>query len=205
MKKLAIIGCGGINSWVIKHLFDIIETFDKKDLMFIKLFDKDEIEEKNLLRQNQNFEIEDLTLQKAEVLAKRYKFDFNNTFISEDNIDLLQHFDHIIVGVDNNKTRRMLYKYAIDNNKYLLDLKAQGTQMAFVILDTEKDIKYYDEKYFSNLEVMERKGSCQLQTDVDNDHIENANKIIAHFGIYGIYLKKLRGEEPTTKEWRFVY
>ena len=77
--------------------------------------------------------------------------------------------------------------------------------MAFYILDHKKDIEYYDKKMFNNESVMARKGSCQLTRDITNDHIENANKSIAFMGIYCIYLKQLRGEDPTTNEWKFVY
>jgi len=205
MRKVAIIGCGGINSWVVKHLKEVLDIFEKNELVFVQLFDKDEVEEKNLLRGNQNFEIEDLMKEKAQVLAKRYGFEFENTLITEDNLNKLDIFDDIIMGVDNHKTRRLIYGYCLEKGKYLLDLRAQGTQLAFYILDRTKDMKYYDEKFFNNEKVMNRKGSCQLTKDVENDHIENANKIIAFMGIYAIYLKKLRGEDPTTKEWKFVY
>jgi len=205
MRKIALIGCGGINSWAIKDLHKLVDDYDKKELIYVKLFDNDEVEEKNLLRSNQNFEVKDLMLQKAEVLAKRYKFDFNNVFIDESNIDLLTNFDDIIVGVDNNKVRKLLYEFALKNNKYLLDLRAQGTQMAFYVIDHDKDMDYYTKKFFNNEELMNRKGGCQLQRDVENDHLENATRIIAHFGMVGIYFKHMRGEEVSTKEWKFVY
>ena len=205
MRKIALIGCGGINSWAVKDLHKLVDDYDKKELIYVKLFDNDEVEEKNLLRSNQNFEIKDLMLQKAEVLAKRYKFDFNNVFIDESNINLLTNFDDIIVGVDNNKVRKLLYEFALKNNKYLLDLRAQGTQMAFYVIDHDKDMDYYTKKFFNNEELMNRKGGCQLQRDVENDHLENANKIIANFGMVGIYFKHMRGEEVSTREWKFVY
>lgn len=205
MRKVAVIGCGGINSWVVHHLSEICNIFDKKELIFVKIFDRDEVEEKNILRNNQNFEIQDLMKEKAEVLGKRYKFDYNITLITEHNLDLLDNFDDIILGVDNHKTRQMIYKYALEKGKYLIDMRAQGTQMAFYVLDLEKDIAYYNEKFFSNKDLMERKGSCQLTTDIEKDHIENGNKIIAFFGIYGIYFKHLRGDELTTNEWKFAY
>jgi len=205
MKRIAIIGCGGINSWVVKHLSEIVKIFEKEEMVFVQLFDFDEVEEKNLLRGNQNFEIDDLMSQKAKVLGERYKFAYSEHFITEDNISLLENFDDIIMGVDNHKTRRLIYKYCLENEKYLLDLRAQGTQLAFFILDHSKKMDYYDEKFFNNKQLMERKGSCQLTQDVENDHIENANKIIAYMGIYGIYFKRLRGEEVSTKEWKFVY
>jgi len=205
MRKLAIIGCGGINSWVVKHLYDVITLFDKKELIFVKLFDKDVIEEKNLLRFNQNFEIDDLMMEKAETLAKRYSFDFENIFITEENLSLLDNFTDIILGVDNHKIRKLLYEYCLKKGKYLLDLRAQGTQMAFYILDHKRGMEYYNKLHFNNEEIMNKKGSCQLKTDVENDHIENANKIIAFYGIYGIYFKHLRGEDVAKDEWKEVY
>lgn len=205
MRKIAIVGCGGVNSWATKHLHKLVDDYDKKELIYVKLFDKDEVEEKNLLRSNQNFEVEDLMKQKAEVLAKRYGFDFNNVLITKENLNLLSNFDDIILGVDNNKTRKLIYEFALKNNKYLLDLRAQGTQMAFYEINNKKDIEYYNKKFFSNEELMSRKGGCQLQRDIDNDHLENANRIIAYLGIYGIYFKHLRGEEVSTHEWKFAY
>lgn len=205
MKRIAIIGCGGINSWFINHLKEVISLFDKDETVYVKLFDKDEVEEKNLLRGNQNFKVEDLMQQKAEVLAKRYGFDFEETLITEENLNLLDVFDDVIVGVDNHKTRQLLYKYCLEKEKYLLDMRAQGTQMGFVILDSSKDMEYYNEKYFNNSDVMGRKGSCQLANDVKNDHIENANKIISYYGAFGLYLKRLRKERVSTNEWQFVY
>jgi len=203
--RIGIIGCGGINSWVIQHLDEMTQLFDKKELLYVKLFDNDQVEEKNLLRGNQNFKIEDLMMQKEEVLAKRFGFDFESTFITEENTNLLDTFDSIIMGVDNNKVRQIVYKYCLEKGKYLLDLRAQGTQIAFFILDKNKDMAYYNEKFFNNKDVMERKGSCQMTADVENDHIENGNKIIAFMGVYGVFLKYIRGDEVTTNEFRFVY
>jgi len=206
MKKIALIGVGGINSWVAKHLFDILKIFEKQEMIYVKLFDKDEVEEKNLKRLNQNFEIHELMKQKAVTLGNKYKFDFEVCLITEENInEKLQQFDDIIVGVDNHKTRRLLYKYCLENQKYLIDMRAQGTQMSFYILDNKKDIKYYDETMFKDKNLMEKKGSCQLQADIENDHIENGNKIIAYFVVYGIYFKHLRGEIPAMNEWRIAY
>jgi len=206
VKKIAVVGCGGINSWFIKHLKEIVDLFDKKEMIYVKLFDMDEVEEKNLLRGNQNFEVEDLMLQKAEQLAKRYNFDFENILITPENIGKqLDNFDDIILGVDNHKTRRLLYEYCLSKEKYLLDMRAQGTQIAFYVLDSTKDMDYYDKKFFGNKALMERKGSCQLTTDIENDHVENGNKIVSYLGCYGIYLKRLRGEMPNTYEWKFAY
>lgn len=203
MKKIAFIGCGGINSWAIKNINELSKTFEKE--MMIKLFDDDIVEEKNLQRANQNFEPEDLMKQKAEALGDRYNYLYEVCLITEETVHKLEPYDYIILGVDNNKTRKLVYNYCLNKNKYLLDLRAQGTQMAYYVLDHKKDIKYYNEKFFSNENVMDRKGSCQLASDIEDDHIENANKIIAFFGINGIFLKELRGDKLSVNEWQFVY
>ncbi len=205
MRRIAMIGAGGINSWFAKHLRDIITMFDKDDIIYVKIFDDDIVEEKNLLRGNQNFKIKDLMEKKAEVLAKNYSFKFENVLITEKNINVLDSFDNMILGVDNHKTRRLLYEYCLKKGIYLLDLRAQGTQIAFYVLDKNKTMDYYDKTQFSNKDVMERKGSCQLTNDIENDHVENGNKIIAYFGAYGIFMKRLRNEEPSTKEWKIAY
>lgn len=205
MKRIAIVGCGGINSWFIHSLHDVLKVFEKRDLVYVKLFDNDEVEEKNLLRGNQNFTAEDLMEQKAEVLAKKYGFDYENILITKETIEQLSGFDDVILGVDNHKTRLLLYEYCHSHKKYLLDMRAQGTQIAYYILDCKKPFDYYMEKHFSNEDVMSRKGSCQLARDVEKDHIENGNKIIAYLCAYGVYLKHLRGEEAETDEYKAVY
>jgi len=205
MKRIAFVGAGGVNSWAILHMKEIVDIFDKKELIYVKLFDNDEVEEKNLLRSNQNFVVEDLLQQKAEVLAKRYAFDFENVFIVEENLKLLDNFDDIILGVDNNRVRRLIYKYCLEKDKYLLDMRAQGTQMAFYILDNTKKIEDYDKTLFANKDVNERKGSCQLTEDIQNDNIQNGNKIIAFMGIYGLYMRHLRNEEVSTLDWKWSY
>lgn len=205
-KNIAIIGAGGINSWFIQHLNEVLKIFDKKDISYVKIFDNDIVEEKNLKRGNQNFIIDDLLESKAKVLGERYAFDYELIFIEESNIEQkLKMFDSIVLGVDNNKTRRLIYDFCLKNNKYLLDLRAQGTQMMFVVLNKKKTIEDYDKLYFSNKSLMERKGSCQLEKDITSDHIENANKTIAFMGAYCIFLQHLRGENTLLEDFKIVY
>ena len=141
-KNIAIIGAGGINSWFIQHLNEVLKIFDKKEISYTKIFDSDIVEEKNLKRGNQNFIVDDLLESKAKVLAERYIFDFELIFIDETNInDKLEQFHAVVLGVDNNKTRRLIYEYCLKTGKYLLDMKAQGTQMMFVVLNHKKTME----------------------------------------------------------------
>lgn len=205
MEKIAIIGCGGINSWVVKHIKDLFTDFDLGRELIITIYDEDIVEEKNIINNNQNFIIDDIMQNKAEVLGKRYEFNYEKVFITKENIDLLLMFDYVILGVNNHATRKIIYEFCLKNKKKLIDLKAQGTQIGYVVLQHEKGMKYYDDKYFSNPEVMERKGSCQLKTDIEKKHIENGNKIISFFGIYAVLLKLIRDEKLLNYEWKMVY
>ena len=213
MKKIAVIGAGGINSWVVEHLASLRRIFFTKEMLFVKIYDNDEVEEKNILRESQNFTADDLMESKAEVLAKKHGFDFANKFITEENINELADYDDIILGVDNHKARKLIYEYCIKNRKYLIDLRAQGARMSYFVIEPKllseeeqnKLIEECNKKFFNNADIMERKGSCQLEIDIKNDHIENANKVIAFMGIFCIYLKCLRKEKLSTNEWEFVY
>ena len=205
MKKIAFVGCGGINSWAAQHLFDVSKMFERDEVIYVKIFDEDIIEEKNLKRRNQNFDFDELMEPKAETIGKRYNFDYENIFITKDNISKLDRFDDIILGVDNHKTRKLIYEYALKNDKFLLDMRAQGTLFSYYVVDGSKDMEYYNKKFFSNENIMERKGSCQLQNDIENNHIENGNKVIAYFGIYGIFFKRIREEKIAAKEFKFAY
>ena len=206
IRRVALIGAGGINSWASLYLKEICDIFEQSKLIFAQIFDEDIVEEKNLLRQNQNYKVEDLMECKAKILGERYGFNYECAFITRNNLSILENFDDIILGVDNNRTRQMLYKFALEHNKYLLDLRAQGTQIMFVTIypNEQKNMEYYDTRYF-NEKTLDRKGGCQLKADIENDHIQNGNKIIAHFGIYGIYLNWLRNEKASTDEFKFTY
>lgn len=207
IRKIALIGAGGIQSWFAMHLKDVLTTFSLNDVNIVTIYDNDVVEEKNILRSNQNYIVEDLMNSKAEVLAKKYGFLHKNMFIDETNVEQeLSIYNDIILGVDNHKTRKLMYEFCLKHKKYLLDMRAQKTQFAYYVLDHNKPIEYYIERHkFNNEMIMERRGSCQLQSDIETDHIENANKIVAFFCAYGVYLKQLRHEELSTNEYSFLY
>lgn len=205
MRQIAFIGAGGIGSFAIKNLFNLGKQLSEKGDFLVKIFDNDIVEEKNVRYKNQNFKIEHLMEQKCKIMAEQYKCLYEEIFITKDNLHLLEVFDDIIICVDNNKVRQLVYEYCLEKKKYLLDLRAQGTLISYYLLDKTKDMKYYNEKMFSNKELMEQKGSCQLPFDVENNNFQNGNKIIAFLGIYGLYLKHIRDEEVSTNEFKFVY
>ena len=86
-------------------------------------------------------------------------------------------------------------------------MRASGTQRGwYVILPEDKrKWEYFEEKHFKNKDIMEKKGGCQLQVDIENDHIESGNKIVAYEAMWSIYLKRIRDEEPNSLEFKYAY
>ena len=208
MKKIAFIGAGGIMSNFTKYFIEMMDNFDKRELCYIKIFDYDIVEEKNLIRSNQNFKPEELMMNKAEALSVRYKdwgIDFENIKIDETTINKLDVFDDIIVGVDNHKVRKLLYEYALKNSKWLIDMRSHGTLWAFTIVDGTYTMEHYNTTMFKNEEVMEKKGSCQRDEDIVNDTIQNANKTVAFYVANCIYLQHLRNTPIAITEFKTAY
>lgn len=208
MRKIAFIGAGGIMSNFVKYFLEAMDTFDKKDLIYIKIFDYDCVEEKNLLRNNQNFLVEDLMTNKAEALAKRYAdwgIDFEAIKIDKSNIDKLEIFDEVIMGVDNHEVRKLLYQYCLEKKKWMIDMRAQGTIWGYTIVDGGQNMEYYNNTIFKNKDTMEKKGSCQLQSDVENDNLQNANKVVGFYVANCIYLQHIRGNKITCTEFKTAY
>lgn len=206
MRKIAFVGAGGVNSWAVKTTMEMLERLDVEGEYYIKVFDGDEVEDKNLIQSNQNYTTDDLFENKAECLAKRYTVEAGNIFITEENIEEeLSIFDDIILGVDSNKVRKLIYDFCYKEKKYLLDMRAMGKQIAIYVLNHDKPWEYYVQKHFSNPEVMERKASCQMTNDIASESVEWGAKIVGHLGIEGFYLQHLRGKKSSTNEYKFMY
>jgi molybdopterin/thiamine biosynthesis adenylyltransferase len=208
MRKIAFIGAGGIMSNFTKYFLETMDLFNKKDMIYIKIFDYDNVEEKNIVRSNQNFGVEDLMLPKAEVLSLKYKdygIDFENIKIDDTTINKLEGFDDIIMGVDNHECRMLVYKFCLDKKKWLIDMRAQGTIWSYTIVDNTYNMEHYMNTIFKNDEINKRKGSCQLESDVVKDNFQNANKTIAFYVANCIYLQHIRGNIIQAKDFKAVY
>jgi predicted dinucleotide-utilizing enzyme len=181
--KVGIIGCGGIGSYFIRSLSEVIKKdisgFNKLNCMGIDLYDFDLVEEKNL--SYQNFDIEHLDRNKAEVLAEITGY--KAIIKAIDSAEQLKDYDLVVLCVDNNKVRQVVYNSGIK----FLDLRASGkTFMAYL---TEKD----DTEYLSLTEDTGAKGGCQREEDLEDRHIQFGNLIIASIGIQ-LLADYLRGE-----------
>ena len=189
--KIGIIGCGGIGSYFITSLSDIIKKdiagFTKINPMAIDLYDYDLVEEKNLAYQNYSFE--DLDRNKAEVLSDRTGYKAIAKKIEK--AEQLAEYDLIILAIDNNEARQIVY----NSDKTFLDLRASGKTFMAYLTSKALDI---GKEYLNLTEDTGEKGGCQREEDLEDRHIQFANRIIAEIGIQ-VLADYLRGEIETKK------
>jgi molybdopterin/thiamine biosynthesis adenylyltransferase len=181
--KVAIIGLNGIGSYFVRGLSELIKKdvagLEKINVMGIDLFDDDNIEEKNFAYTI--YDIEHLGQNKAEVLADLTGYKARAEKIER--AEQLAGYDLIILAVDNNEVRNLVYNTGIK----FLDLRAKGKGiMAYL---TEKD----DEEYLKLTRDTGEKGGCQYDRDIENKTIELGNRIVAEIGLQFL-VDYLRGE-----------
>jgi len=128
MKKVMIIGAGGIGSNLIPILSKI-GTYD------ITVYDPDTVEEKNITYQN--FKIGEVGMKKANVMAKYNKVKGEPFAVLTKS--QLKGYDLIVCCVDNLTARRLLYGY----DKPWLDLRAQGR--GSILVSYKTPVEKYDE------------------------------------------------------------
>jgi len=185
MKKLGIIGLNGIGSYFVRGLNEALKKdirgFDEVNPLGIDLIDFDTIEEKNL--SYTIYDIEHIGMKKADVLAEitGYKAVDKKVETVEDISD----YDFIILCVDNNKVRNIVY----DSGLPFLDLRAKGKGVLGYLTQ-----KCLDDGEYKELTIDDgRKGSCQYDNDVEEKDIEFGNKIIAEIGLQ-LFKDYLQGE-----------
>jgi molybdopterin/thiamine biosynthesis adenylyltransferase len=117
MRKIMIIGAGGIGSFLIPLL-------DKTGLYQIHIYDPDIVETKNLTYQN--FSKEEVGELKVNAMAKKYTVKANKYPVLTE--EQMLGYDLVVCCVDNLDCRRTLYRTKIE----WLDLRAQGRNAALV-------------------------------------------------------------------------
>tara|TARA_R100000231_G_C5328347_1_gene165570 strand:- start:655 stop:1212 length:558 start_codon:yes stop_codon:yes gene_type:complete len=129
MRKVLIIGTGGIGSFLIQFL-------DKVELYNITVADPDSVEKKNITYQN--FDINDVGELKVQAIANKYKSVMVGSKYPILTEKQMEGYDLVICCVDNLSVRRTLYNTSLK----WLDLRAQGRNAALV--SHNADPKMYD-------------------------------------------------------------
>ena len=169
MKRILLIGCGGIGSWLAHFL-----AFGRRNSILnteITVADPDRVEPKNLLYSN--FLPEDVGRNKALVLAERYCFRAIPKRISK--AEELGTFDMVIVATDEGRSRSMVYR----SGKPWIDLRSKGRGYAvFSGMGKNGEAK----RMFETIDVKRRADSCQYGWELDGGKVSFGNLIAASVG-----------------------
>ena len=134
MRKIMIIGAGGIGSYLVSFL-------DRIGLYDITVFDDDDVEMKNLTYQN--YEEEDVGQKKVSGLESK----FGSISKAEPYVVLvkqqLENYDLVVCCADNLSVRRLLYRegYGEDIQNKWLDLRSQGRNAALISYKTDPTLQ----------------------------------------------------------------
>ena len=159
MKKILIVGGGGIGSWIAPD----IDHYNKHNQFHKTLFyfaDEDTVESKNL--PYTTYETEDIMDNKAECLEVKYGFSaITENILTEEQ---LTGYDCIVSAVDNTAFRELLFRFAEKNPEvYWIDLRSEGRSIAAF---TKHPTNTLDDMLKTLPEKVEN-GSCQLAYELE--------------------------------------
>ena len=176
MRKILIIGTGGIGSFLVQFL-------DKVGLYNITVADPDSVETKNLTYQN--FKKSHVGQNKASVMMDSYKSVEHFSRFPILTEKQMTGYDLVICCVDNLGVRRTLYNTSLK----WLDLRAQGRNAALV--SHKADPKMYDMLLAGD----DRSYSCQGDSwDGTNKNVHFMQVAIA--GIGAQWIQRYMNDEP---------
>lgn len=190
IKKMLIIGAGGIGSFFIQHMNRLMLNNQIPIEIDITIVDNDKVEIKNV--KYQNFTDKDILKNKATLLGDRYGFYGEDKKIIQDTE--LDEYDTFVLCVDNSKIRKMVYEHCYKNKKQFVDMRAEGRNIAVMTSDMK------EEEAMATLPkvVSDNGGSCQMKYLFDAGIIDYGNVIVSAMGAQ-VLLNALRGDSYTPK------
>ena len=176
--KLAVIGLSGIGSYFVRGLSEClrkdIKGFNKLEPLHIDIIDDDIVEEKNLAYTL--YDVEHIDEKKAEILSDLYGY---KAIVKRINTkEELNKYDFIILCVDNNTARQLVYS----SNIPFLDMRAKGKGIAiFLVGDYTGEVA----NNYLNLtqDTQEKPSSCQYARDLEDKNIQMGNRAVANIGL----------------------
>ncbi len=180
--KVLIIGCGGIGSFLIEHIYKRQRNGQIDGFIDFSIADDDMVEMNQV--KYQNFSITHAGETKSTILGQLYGFKAINKRIED--VKQLKGYDLIILCVDNDYTRKMVVEYCHKKGVEFIDLRATGRRYFAMPKTTLKEnMKFIDS---------EDKGeySCQEKADLEKGLFQMGNEIVATIGCQ-MLLNILRG------------
>ena len=186
--KVVVVGAGGNGSWLLHHIYNLIQKGQIPDAVTFTVFDGDEVEKKNTLYQD--YDTKDVLENKAKIMASRYDVQAKPRYV-KDAKDLTG-YDVIICCVDNADFRRLLFVYADAHpDVYWIDIRAEGTGVVIYTKNKKNTIA----AMLSTLPRGDVKAtSCQREYELSNGIVQLGNQIAAIITAQ-YFLNYVRGEE----------
>lgn len=183
-RDILVVGAGGIGSW-LGFFLDKLNEHHQMDMAAISFADDDTVDMDNL--PYQNFEMEDVTDNKADCLSMKYSFTALEKRITK--ASELERYGCIVCAVDNTKFRKLMFKTAEKQDFYWIDLRSEGRAIAAFTKHKHNTLDVMMETIPEDV----KDGSCQLEYEKKAGIVQNGNKIVAAIGSQYI-LNWLRGE-----------
>lgn len=183
MKKILIVGAGGIGSYLSSFIANSKEN-GQLDKISVTISDNDTVDTKNL--GYQNYSISEITENKAAAISLRYGFTADTKRI--ESAEQFKKFDCVISAVDNTPFRKLLFN---ECSSYWIDLRSEGRQFAAYTKHPANTLEYLLDT-LPKEEVLS--GSCQRQYEFENNIIQTGNVLVAAIGRQ-MLLNWYRGEE----------
>lgn len=208
--NVLIAGTGGTGGWFIPLLSHFANNFHRKELT-ITLFDDDVVEEKNIKRQN--FNIQDIGKNKAEVFANRYDiFPLNvvTEKMTSSLLDMMYMSDdentcNLIIGCTDSKNFRkeiINYLYNLDQSYYNWIYIDSGNDKLSgqIIVDCSENLKednIYNKDMFNLLEHFSSLPNDDPQ-EQQEEGCENMDQSLMINNLMGCYLYNIVNELIST-------
>lgn len=213
---IIVIGAGGTGGWLASYIDKLKNAND--NTIISTIIDGDHVEKKNLLRQN--FILNDVDKNKAEVIGSRYQFDNVVTQFLKSKDELSQVVNAvpdaqpIIIGaVDNNASRLLIKEFIDEFDQTILWLDSgnserDGQVITTFIKDSEK-VEGFMNPFDLHPELNDTEGdnrhpddiSCAEQSESAPQNI--AANIFAATTLFGILNKWLAKEPLLNNEIKF--
>lgn len=162
-----IIGAGGIGSYFIATIDNLIENNQFDDNWKFTVVDDDDVELKNI--RYQNFKPKNIGDKKVEALEDRYiNLDYKVARVGYED---LGQYDLVIICADNNIIRKHAWANWKTNNIPFIDSRSNGRAIGIYSSSTEN--------YTSTLSDSNESFSCQFPYQLANNEIELGNRIVA--------------------------
>ena len=188
MKKILIVGAGGIGSFLARNLHELssVDDWDQLPGLDINFVDDDTVDTDNL--GYQCYETDEVIDDKVEALENKYLF---KGFCERvESPDFFKGYDCIVSAVDNTSFRKMLFKYAAKNKDvYWIDLRSEGKIFSMYTKNKKNTLK----KMLATIPEDKEGGSCQNEFEKSNGIIQTGNRIVAAYGAQAI-LNWFRGD-----------